>query len=221
VRVRTCMLGSESWVVGMGECGRIWWWRYDVTKYELASFMLKLLGVYALIEALPLLRYLGIIASMFGSDDMSQSLWLYLGMTLPFIFTALVGLALLMYSDALAGKIFGRDDGTNVSTAIRGAEFQAIGFSVVAVFVALQAVPQVLQLVTNIWHITSKRFPEDVDARLVYGTWKIGLSVVLQYVLAVVLFLRARGLANLWHKMQVARYVKVGDNKQSVDTDVR
>jgi len=41
-----------------------------------------------------------------------------------------------------------------------------------------------------------------------------GLSVAVQCGIAIVLFFTARGLANLWHRIQVARYVRIEEAEQ-------
>ena len=49
--------------------------------------------------------------------------------------------------------------------------------------------------------------------------WTSGLSPIVECVLGVVLFFRSRGLANLWHRLQSARYVKIDDAGLPAPTD--
>jgi hypothetical protein len=41
--------------------------------------------------------------------------------------------------------------------------------------------------------------------------WRYGIPAVIQFVLAVVLFLQARGLAGLWHRIRIGRYVRIDE----------
>ncbi len=176
-----------------------------MTKRELAAFILKLLGVYALIQSLPVLQGFAAMVFFLQSDGTAfDVLATFVISVVPFLLLALAGVALLLFSDRLARIIVGRDGDAAVCSAIHGVEFQAIGFSVVGVLVALLAVPRLVQSLGNAWLLRSQDWPDSMVRR----TWLAGVSIAVQLGLALVLFLRARGLANLWHRIQTARYVK-------------
>jgi hypothetical protein len=46
-------------------------------------------------------------------------------------------------------------------------------------------------------------------------TLQHGIPAAIQCGLAVVLFFRARGLANIWHRIQIARYKRIDEAEQS------
>jgi hypothetical protein len=103
------------------------------------------------------------------------------------------------------------DDDAKFTTSLRAEVIQAIGFSVVAVLVFLLALPHLAQLIGDLWFIASPRGSEGQTSRFVINAWQHGLSFAVQCGLAIVLFFRARGLANLWHRVQAGKYVKVED----------
>jgi hypothetical protein len=191
-----------------------------MTKRELAAFVLKLLGVYVIIRSLPLLQYLGGMLAMlaYESDEISRQVLTYVGMSIPFTLTALAGVVLLTCSRSLAAVIVREDEGAKLSTSLRGEDVQAIGFSVVAVFVFLSAMPQLVQFITSLWYIAytaSRDVSERGMWRFTSSAWQSGLSVAVQCALAGLLFFRARGLANVWRRIQVGRYVETEDAEHS------
>lgn len=182
-----------------------------MTKHELAAFVLKLLGIYAIIRSLPLLYYLAVVLGTLGyeNNETPGQLWMYAAMSIPSALTAIAGIILLACSQSLARVIVKKDGAATLSTSLGGEEIQSIGFSIVAVFVLLSAMPQLVQFITNLWYIVSRAEPERARPQFIRSAWQSGLSVVVQCGLASVLFFRARGLANLWRRIQIARYVKI------------
>ena len=180
-----------------------------MTKRELASFALKLLGIYAIIQFLPFLQVLGSLASLTSSDPaVSMYRWTLLGALASFALIAAVGAALFVYSRELAPRLMGEDAPLNVSSALNAQDVQAIGFSIVGVLILLGALPDFMQFMWN-WAYTLTHSAAQLGrGPAAYVTWPRGLSIVIQLVLAIVLFLQARGLTNLWHRLQAGRYTK-------------
>jgi len=184
-----------------------------MTRHELASFALKLLGIYAIIEALPQIQaiggMLGVLAS--GQKQDLVTLWTLAGMFIPLVLMAVAGMLLLAFSRGLAPLLVGEDKPLGLSSALSGVDVQAIGFSIVAVLIFLEAIPQITQVVLN-WHYVASRSPsEPVLSQIARAAWQAAVSGGIQLVLAVVLFLRARGLTNLWRRLQAGKYVRVNE----------
>jgi len=79
-----------------------------MTKHELASFALKLLGIYAIIESLPLLQALGgLVAGPSDREFASMYQGMLLGTLFPFMLMVLTGGLLLAYSRQLAPRLRG------------------------------------------------------------------------------------------------------------------
>ncbi|MGD8501753.1 MAG: hypothetical protein PVJ86_13960 [Phycisphaerales bacterium] len=191
-----------------------------MTKRELAAFILKLLGIYALIRSLPLLQYLGTLLGLraYESEEILRRAWMYVSLSIPFALTAVAGVVLLACSRGLAAVVVKQDGNAKLSTSLRGEDVQAIGFSVVAVFVFLSAMPQLARFITSLSYIAYvglRDVPERGMWRFTSEAWQSGLSVAVQCALAGVLFFRARGLANLWRRIQVGKYVRIEDAEQS------
>jgi len=182
----------------------------DVTKREVTAILVKLLGVYAIIQAIPVLQYFWPVIGLI----VRQQAWLYLvGMGMPFLLMAVAAFLLLTRSERIAGFLVKEDGPVSPTMPLSGLEVQAIAFSAVGVLVFLQAVPRLCQLFMNLlWFMRSQSAkgqpPADGRAE---NTWQLGIAVGLQCGLAVILFLRANGLANLWHRIQGARPARSGD----------
>ena len=187
-----------------------------MTKRELTSLILKLLGVYAIIQSLPLLQHFPAILGGLGYETgrIPSQVSVYVTMSIPFVLTAAAGILLLTCSRGLACVLVKDDGDAKLTTSLRSEEIQAIGFAVVAVLVFLSALPQLAHAIGYLWFISSLRGPEGQTARLVIGVWPRGLSFAVQCGLAIVLFFRAQGLANLWHRIQAGKYVNVEEAEQ-------
>ena len=168
-----------------------------MTKHELASFALKLLGIYAIIESLPLFQFLGGLAYMLRSNkgEAVMEFWPSAIMLVPLLLMATTGALLLVFSRNLAPLLVGEDKPLGMSSLLTGRDVQAIGFSIVAVLIFLQAIPQIGQAVWTGFYSVLQGFSEPVPGRMRQDFWRYGIPAVIQLVLAVVLFLQARGLA--------------------------
>jgi hypothetical protein len=184
-----------------------------MTKHELASFALKLLGIYAFIEALPLFQFLGGLVYMLRSDRGGNvpEFWVFVGSLVPLLLMAGAGAVLVVFSRNIAPLLVGEDRPLGMSSVLTGRDVQAIGFSIVAVLIFLRAIPQIGQAVWIGFYAVSRDFSEPTAGRMIQDVWRYGIPAIIQLALAVVLFLQARGLSNLWHCIQSEKYVKVED----------
>lgn len=178
-----------------------------MTKRELTALILKLLGVYAIIQSLPhfqpLIRLLrGLV---YESERVQNQVSRSLTMSIPFALLAGTGIILLTNSRSLAYLLVKDDSDAKLATTLRAEEVQAIGFSIVGVLVFLLAVPRLAQFIGYAWFIASLRTSQASVVPFVATMWQNGLSFVVQCSLAIVLFFRARGLANLWHRIQAGK----------------
>jgi len=175
-----------------------------MTKRDLAEVLLKITGVYALFLALPHLAHVWGLAATLAADlgSLEYRPWMYAVTILPFLFTAVPGLALLIWGRAFARVVVREDSGTGVRSAIKSEDLQAIAFSVVAVVLAINVMPRVATLCSSLWQLRTVDMPVYHRAQVAAGAKGTALGIALQLGLALVLFLQARGLAALWHKIR-------------------
>jgi len=184
-----------------------------MTKRELTAMILKLLGVYVIVKSLAFLQPMAALVGGLGyqTDKAPNQMLMCAIMSIPFALTAGAGVILLACSRGLACVLVKDDGDAMLTTSVRAEEIQAIGFSIVAVLVFLSAVPRLAQFIGYAWFVASLRSSRAPMEVHIMSLWQNGLSFVIQCGLAIVLFFRARGLANLWHRIQVGKYVKVED----------
>ena len=188
-----------------------------MTRHELASFALKLLGIYALIESLPLFQSLGglVYALRPGRPQGGMEVWAYAIMLIPLLLTAAAGAILLVFSRDFAPRLVGDEGPLTTSSVLTGRDVQAIGFSVVAVLIFLRAIPQIGQAVWTGYYMTEQGSSEMEQGRMRQMFWEYAIPAGIQLVLAVILFLQARGLADLWHRIRMDKCARVEDTEQT------
>ncbi len=183
-----------------------------MTKHEWASFALKLLGLYTVIESLPLLQPLTELTALPAGTAKASVLhgWMLagFGLFLLFVLMVLVGLLLFRYSRELAPHLVGQDHPLHESSTLTGRDVQAIGFSIVGVLIFLRALPGFYHAVWRWLDMITSRVAEPYRSapRVL---WPDFLPAALQLALALVLFFQARGLANFWHRIQAGKDKKI------------
>jgi hypothetical protein len=177
-----------------------------MTKRDLAEVLLRITGVYALFLALPHLGNVLALAAWLAKAEARQGYgpWMYAMQILPFLFLAVPALALIIWGDRFSRLIVPHDSDAPTGSSIRSVDIQAIALSVVAVILALHAVPRIGDVCGNLWKLRMADGDSYARASVVAETWQIAGVIVLQLGLAAALFLRARGLAAMWHKLRTA-----------------
>lgn len=138
-------------------------------------------------------------------------------MLLPFALMVLAGIVLLAFSGTLAPRLVGKDEPLGLPGDLSARDVQAMGFSIVGVFIFLRGIPGLGQVITGWSYLAARDYPEPAVNQMVRGLWQDGLSAGIQLLLGAGLFLHARGLANLWHRIQAARYVRIEEAGRQQD----
>jgi len=186
-----------------------------MTKHELASFALKLLGIYTFTQALPIFQILGTLVYMQRhTDEALVQFWASALMLVPFLLMAAASAVLVVFSRNLAALLVGEDSPLSTSSTLTSRDVQAIGFSIVAVLIFLGAIPQFTHAVRFAFYAISQDYSEPAMSQTVQNALRYGIPAVIQLVLAIVLFLQARGLANLWHRIRTGGQAKIDDAGQ-------
>lgn len=169
-----------------------------ITRGDVAVLTLRLLGVFAMIQGSAFLGMLGTIFSSFGSGvgglgsalAMAAPYGIYLGLGIVLVATAgWIGPKLLpdaRRSDDAAGRASARD-------------IQAVAFSVVGVTVAAWSVGD---LGSAMWFLFFRSARPNDD----HTAWELASPQLARFAfqvgVGVVLFLGAKGLTNLWHRVR-------------------
>ena len=180
-----------------------------MTQNQIASLSLKLLGLYSIIEAIPLLRELWQVFAWRGSKIEMESGPLHtdlmlIGILTSFALLLLVGLCLMSFSNALAKKMTSEEKTINETTELTTKNIQGIAFSTVGLVMIVIAIPHLVQLAANYQALKSAK-EEMIKQKISVGTWAYSIGLAVQVIIGLLLFLGGRGLSTLWYFIQKLR----------------
>jgi hypothetical protein len=167
----------------------------------LGTIVLQIVGVYCITLALPIFT---VVAGFLGSTAVRGSTgWqIIFSFMMPGLYFA-AGLLLIRFAPRLSVWLF-RDTAGGVMvgpvTTEAGRNLQAIAFSVIGVMTMIEAAPQ---LVSRIW-LASMNVGAPVSA---YGQL---VEPIAQFLFGLALFLQAKGLSILWHKLRAGGVMQPG-----------
>jgi hypothetical protein len=169
-----------------------------MSRGDVAVLALRLLGVFLMIQGSAFLGMLGMVFSGFGSGAgglgsavaLTAPYGIYFGLGIVLVATAgWVGPKLLpnaRRSDDAAGRASARD-------------IQAVAFSVVGVWIAVWSVAE---LASATWYLIFRTARRSDDRT----AWDMASPLLVQFAfkagVGIVLFLGAKGLAKLWHRVR-------------------
>ena len=171
-------------------------------KQEIMAIALKILGVVAFMHAISTSQLVFVFIPQIGigQQPMTMSLWLSLAcMLIPIVLMLLAGVILVTRGERLASKWFPSEStSSSPQWTISAKELQALAFSVLGVYLFLTALPNLAALGMDLFTASSVRLP-DTGRVVAHRYWHTGIYGAVQAILGVLLFLRARSLAKLWH----------------------
>ena len=165
-----------------------------MNKREIAVLACKVLGIMTVVSALhsPVNGLLSVLQTDLGQHP--EAAWLPLIPILHLLLLFGVGLFLWMCADRLAAEMVRSDESSPAKSVLTGDEIQAIAFSVIGLFLFVQALPRFLYEVVYIGAV----YPPPAEFR---PRWLLG-GPLLQVIVGIALFFGARGLVGIWKKMR-------------------
>ena len=185
-----------------------------MTKRETVSLFIKLMGIYFLVRfGSSLIQMLGFVPSM---HDGGLAVWMSMASLCAMVFLCILMIA---KSDRVAKRLYREDSDESQVGGLSFEEVQILGYSFVGLFLLAKSVPEILSLVASIEMQQAYGMGGDLYLKSLSSL----LSLLIQFVLGWILFLRPRGLANLWKKAQILRYKRrrPEDEEQEQESDGR
>jgi hypothetical protein len=167
---------------------------------QISSLALKLLGIYAIIQALPTL---GTFPSMFAFADGDKG-YMFLGSILPFILLFGAGVFLILSSNKLASKMMVGDEINIPTTQLTGRNVQTIAFSILGIAMIAWAIPEFSKIFANI-QLLKNAGDEFPRKSIGIGTQVYAIGLSIQCVVGLLLFFGAKGLSSIWFFLQKTR----------------
>ncbi len=168
-----------------------------MTKTQIASLGCKFLGIYALIQAVPLLGNAFQIVA-FAEYKPSPSIMVIFASYGTFFLMALLGLALLLFSNKFAQKMAPPESSISSGDRPTAKDIQAIAFSVVGLVLIAHTIPSIFNIAWNIYAIKTAGDQRPV-AELLSKEWGFRLAVAVKFIIGIILFFGAELLSTLWH----------------------
>lgn len=180
-----------------------------MTKIQIASLSLKIVGIFSIIQAIPILKSLSEALEMRGlkiGDVPYDATYLLVGIFLSFSLLIIIGSFLIIFSQRLAKKIFRDSDDKPISSDVSAKDIQSIAFSVVGIVLMVITIPKLIQLGANLgtWKIAGVETKSSISI----STWIYFIGIAVQFILGLLLFIGARGLSSFWYFLQKIRPLK-------------
>jgi len=173
-----------------------------MTKSDIFSLALKILGVYTIIIAISTLRSsFSMIFAYFNNPQYAPSMAsIIVGSLLPLLILLIVSYYLIKRSDKLSKTIFPNNQSEKVILTLSSVEIQSIAFSIIGVLVIVWALPKLFEIVTQLSY--SKIHQGDVfSVRTGQKLIEYSVDVVIRLALGIYLFIGSKGLSTIWHKI--------------------
>ena len=174
-------------------------------KRTIASLGCKFLGIYALIQAIPLFGQI-IQLYTFAKDDPLFGIGIVLSTSIPFILMVTAAGVLLFYSNRIADRMIGTGNDEPETQNISAMELQTIAFSIVGLILMLMSFPKMMQIGYNVYAMKSAGDERNV-VEIIHRTWSFALATGVQFVIGFILFIGSEIFSSLWRKaVQRFRY---------------
>jgi hypothetical protein len=166
-------------------------------KKQIASLGCKFLGIYAIIQSIPLLGNVFQVFA-FAKDDSSFGASLLISAFLPFLLMAFFGFELLFFSNKFAKKMVPANDSVNSDNILSSKDLQVIAFSIVGLFMIVHAIPKIFQIAWNVHALQSAGDQRDTQ-ELLRQNWSFTLATGIQFLIGLFLFIGSELLSSGWH----------------------
>lgn len=166
-------------------------------KKQIASLGCKFLGIYSIIQSIPLLGNVFQVFA-FAKDDSSFGVSLLLSALLPFLMMAALGIGLLVFSDKFAQKMASANFSVNSHNSLSAKDLQSIAFSVVGLVMIALAIPKIFQIGWNVHALQSAGDQRDFQ-ELLRQNWSFTLATGIQFLIGIFLFIGSELLSSGWH----------------------
>lgn len=171
-----------------------------MTNQQIASLSLKILGIYSIILAVPMIGNL-INAFGFPANGIMERTTIVLSVAITFVLQFGTGLYLIYFGDIIAIKIMPKADTIDSNSALNSRDIQAMAFSIIGVVLIVVTIPKLFQLGANIYAIQRSADSMQAEYKFERDTIAFGVNILCRFILGVLLFITGDSLSNIWHKI--------------------
>lgn len=174
-----------------------------MTKREIISLFIKLMGVYALVQLVPVIvsamALLGTSLLQLKEQPLTTLSAGFLMLIIPLLWIVLC-LRLIGKSDWLAERLYPVDAPAGQLTTLGVQDIQRLGYHFIGLLLVVKSLPTLIMALYQFLILSGQPYEHRYQALSMYShQW---ISQALQLAIGLYLFLRPKGLANLWARMQ-------------------
>ncbi len=170
---------------------------------QLASLSLKLLGIYSVVQSIPLLQPIGMAYETWlrFTDQKINVVSFFISALIPSFLLIVLGCALIIFSGRLSEKLVFQESFGQTASSDSGRDLQAIAFSVLGAAIFVLAIPKFGQTICYLF-LTSHSTQSDYSEQLSRGNIPYIVGFIVQFVIGAGLFFGAKPLTAFWHRLQ-------------------
>ena len=165
-------------------------------KIIIASLASKFLGIYALIQSIPLISSISQLIA-FAKDDPLLSFRLIIASIIPALLMATAGMILIIFSTKIAKKMLPEEQ-AQTKGSFSTKDIQSIAFSVVGLLMIVLTFPKIIQIIGNV-HALKAAGDERNVSELISNTWSYAAATGFQFIIGIFLFIGSELLSSVWH----------------------
>lgn len=167
---------------------------------QIARLSIQIIGIYAFIRAIPMIGPL--VNALVIATDPRMRIAFIAGTLIPLLLLVLIGFYLLVNAGKLSEMLVPGEGEVELNIPIKPVELQALAFSIIGVVLIVLAVPRLYWLGSNIYALrASADYRLAVPPNLARDTISMGVTILIQIILGVLLFVSGHSLANLWQAL--------------------
>ena len=165
-------------------------------KIVVASLASKFLGIYALIQSIPLFGNISQLIA-FAGDDPSLTLSLILATIIPALLMVMLGIVLIIFSNIIAKRML-PDEPEHTKGSLSTKDIQSVAFSIIGLLMIVLAFPKIIQIIVNV-HALKTAGDERRITELMSSTWAFATATGIQFIIGILLFIGSEILSSVWH----------------------
>lgn len=170
-----------------------------MTKREVASLVIKLTGIYILIRYAAYLPSLLMPLYYAKYTDFNSWVPALLATAVSIIYLG-VCVIIVLKSDKISAKIISVDKEMNLTLSITKSDIMTIAFCCIGLIVLVNVIPQLASTATE--HFLYKKNPNNMPSNYHFRIIPKLVGNIIQLVIGIWLFLRAKGLAEIWRRIR-------------------
>jgi hypothetical protein len=169
---------------------------------QLATLVLRLMGIYCLIQSIPLIGMSGAVVANLGRDTFGFAPVAVVAQLLPALGLLTTGILLILFAVSWGDRLVQPTTAAPDFSAVSFEQIQALAFAVAGVIIFTGALPQLANGIFDM--ATWAMFKGENQVLQTYRRREfiMEIGVIVKAAIGLYLFFNARGFANFWRSLR-------------------